>query len=73
MSIIFDIYPPMPKPIWMKKGAKVWCIGEAQEVFTVLELGKKGFDAAYLLNSNGHDHGWESYKKLYLPNTQYKK
>ena len=57
-----EIYPDCPTPDWMKVGATCFCLGEAQDVFTVAMVLDK---AAVLTDAAGYNHGTESFTKLY--------
>ena len=46
----------------MKVGATCFCLGEAQDVFTVVQVLNK---AAVLNTAGGYAHGTESFSKLY--------
>lgn len=69
MTTVIDFYPKCVKPRWLKKGATVWCLGEAQICFKVETVGKY---AAFLVLADGTHkgaaHGWESFTKLSKPN-----
>lgn len=47
-----------------KVGQRVYCAGEAQEVFTIQELSMRGEQIAALHTSRGYFHGWEPTRKL---------
>lgn len=62
-TFTFELYPRVQKPKWLKKGMKVYCLGEAQQELEVREIDVKG-SKAFLYNERGFAHGWESFKKL---------
>lgn len=56
----FDLYPKCDKPEWLTVGATCHCLGEGDDIFTVIAVES---NAAALAN-NGKPHGWESFEKL---------
>ena len=57
-----EIYPECPKPKWIKAGVRCYCWGEAYDIYTI---GVVGQYAATLIDSNGCQHGWESFNNLH--------
>jgi hypothetical protein len=63
--VVVEMYPELKRPAWMKKDAKVQCLGEGKSVFTV-ECVLPHFCASVLITKDGLDHGAESWSKLSL-------